>query len=180
MTPHDARRAARALFAVCRAQGDARATLEGLQVFDDRLEGHAELKAALLSPFVAADAKHAITDQVSADLPLTSAARQTLLILADRHQLDGVHLLTTALQALVDRFDGRLDAEVTTAVPITDAQLTRLRAALADTTGQQVTLTVRVDPALVGGVVTRAGSVVYDGSLARQLVRMKERLATQV
>jgi len=179
MTPHDARRAARALLAVCRAQGNARATVEGLEAFDDRLEGHVDLKAALLSPFVPPDAKHAIVDQVSADLTLTSAARQTLLILADRHQLDGVHVLTTALTALVDRLEGRLDAQVTTAVPVTDAQLTRLRAALADATGQQVTLTARVDPALVGGVVTRAGSVVYDGSLARQLARMKERLAAQ-
>lgn len=177
MTAQNARRAARALFDVSMARGEARATLDGLLAFDARVRTHAGLAHALLSPFVPGEAKHAITEQVSADIPLTAAARQTLLILADRHQMDGLHALTTGLTALVLRQEGRLEAEVTTAVPITDTQLARLREALGTVTGRRVTLTARTDPAIVGGVITRAGTVVYDGSLARQLARLKEQLA---
>ncbi len=72
-----------------------------------------------------------------------------------------------------------MDAEVTTAVPLGDAQIARLREALAQATGQQVTVSTRVDPAVIGGAVTRVGSVVYDGTLARQLARMKEQFVQQ-
>jgi F-type H+-transporting ATPase subunit delta len=52
-----------------------------------------------------------------------------------------------------------------------------LRERLARATGRKVTLTTRVDPAILGGAVTRIGSTVYDGSLAAQLARMRERLS---
>ncbi len=67
-------------------------------------------------------------------------------------------------------------AEVTTAAPIGEERTAALRQGLANATGRQVLLDVRVDPALVGGAVARIGSTVYDGSVTTQLEKMKQQL----
>ena len=67
-------------------------------------------------------------------------------------------------------------AEVTTAIPISADRAKAIETGLAKATGRSVTLAVHVDPALIGGAVTRIGSTVYDGSLSGQLERMRARL----
>jgi F-type H+-transporting ATPase subunit delta len=69
-----------------------------------------------------------------------------------------------------------LRAEVTTATPLPPERVAQLEQRLAAATGRRVTMTARVDPALIGGAITRVGSVVYDSSIATQLIRMRERL----
>jgi F-type H+-transporting ATPase subunit delta len=68
-------------------------------------------------------------------------------------------------------------AEVTTALPLTPDRTAQLQKKLADITGRTVQMTTSVDPSIIGGVVTRIGSTVYDGSLATQLAKLKEKLA---
>jgi F-type H+-transporting ATPase subunit delta len=67
-------------------------------------------------------------------------------------------------------------AELTTAMPLPDSQRATLVAALGRAAGAEVALTERVDPALIGGVVARVGSVVFDGSVLTQIERMRRRL----
>jgi len=179
MTSLDAKRSGRALFLATQPHGAARATLDSLEQFAALLGEQAALRDALLSVFVPADRKMAVITQV-ADLPGTApAARQTLLILAQMHQPAGLFGIIKELKALVNRAERRVDAEVTTAVPMTDAQMNRLREALSHATDQQVTVTTRVDPEIIGGAITRVGTLVYDGSLARQLARIKEQFVQQ-
>lgn len=179
MNAQEARRAGRALFEVTQPGGESRPTLDALLAFGQLLDQHAELREALLSPFVSGDAKRAVVNEVTALEPMPAAARQVLRVLAEHHQFDGLAALTRELKTQVHRQERRVDAEVTTALPLTDAQLAQVREALTQATGQQVSLTSRVDPAVIGGAVTRVGSVVYDGSLARQLARMKEQFVQQ-
>jgi F-type H+-transporting ATPase subunit delta len=68
-------------------------------------------------------------------------------------------------------------ADVTTAVTLPADRLSALEAGLARATGRQVQLEHRVDPAILGGAVTRIGSTVYDGSLTRQLQKMQEAIS---
>jgi len=69
-----------------------------------------------------------------------------------------------------------VQAEVTTATPLAADQAAQLQQRLGTSLGRTVTLTTRVDPALIGGMVTRIGSTVYDGSLAMQLTQLRQRL----
>ena len=179
MTSLDAKRAGRALYQATQPHGAARATLDGLLEFKALLEEHAELREVVTSVFVPADLKIRVIEQVTATLGTAPAARQTLVILAQLHQPAGLVGIIKELKALVHREERRVDAEVTTAVPLDDAQVARVREAIAQSTGQDVSLSTRVDPAVIGGAVTRVGSVVYDGSLARQLARMKEQFVQQ-
>lgn len=179
MTVLEGKRAARALFAVTRPHGQARPTLDALEAFSEVVQGHQELRATLLSPFVPGHMKRAIVERVAAGLPMTDAALQTLRILADTQSEDGFQPFLKEFRALVHRLERRVNAEVTTAVPISEAQIAQLRDTLSEALGLQVSLAARVDPAVIGGAVTRVGSVVYDGSLARQLARMKEQFVQQ-
>ena len=70
-----------------------------------------------------------------------------------------------------------LEAEVTTAIPLEPAQQAALQQRLGAATARQVTLTAKVDPAIIGGLVAKIGATVYDGSLATQLAKLKGRLA---
>jgi len=70
-----------------------------------------------------------------------------------------------------------VQAEVTTAGPLPAEDAARLQQRLGSLIGRTVTLTTRVDPALIGGMVTRIGSTVYDGSVATQLAALRQRLA---
>ncbi|HTV02743.1 MAG TPA: ATP synthase F1 subunit delta [Luteitalea sp.] len=179
MTAAEARRAGRALFDVTRATGAARPTLDGLLAFQALVVEHDELAQVVRSPFVTGDAKRGVIERIAGALNLAPAAASTLRLLAEQQELDGLDGLIKELKTQVHRQERRVDAEVTTAVPLDEARVAQLRDALSQATGQQVSLSARVDPAVIGGAVTRVGSVVYDGSLARQLARMKEQFVKQ-
>ncbi len=179
MTVLEGKRAARALFDVTRAAGQARPTLDALEAFSGIVQGHEELRATVLSPFVPGPVKRAIVEQIAATLPMTDAALRTLRILAETQSTDGFQPMLNEFRALVYRLEKRVTAQVTTAVPLSEAQAEAVRDALAQALGLLVTVQPRVDPAIIGGAVTRVGSIVYDGSLAHHLARMKEQFATQ-
>jgi len=65
---------------------------------------------------------------------------------------------------------------VTTTTPLAPERTQAIQRALNRVTGRAVRLTTRVDAAILGGMVARIGSTVYDGSVTRQLAKMKERL----
>ena len=69
-----------------------------------------------------------------------------------------------------------LRAEVTTAVALSSERASQLQQRLAAATGRVVTMTTKVDESINGGVVTRIGSTVYDGSVAMRLAKVKDRL----
>ncbi len=99
-----------------------------------------------------------------------------LTLLAER---DRLVLLPDLLASYRDRLmdhQNVVRAELTTATPLDDQRSAEIQQQLARATGRTVTLQTRTDPALIGGIVARIGSTVYDGSITRQLEKMKERL----
>ena len=67
-------------------------------------------------------------------------------------------------------------AVVTSAVPLDTDRAAALERALAGVTGRTVLVSASTDPSIVGGVVAQIGSMVYDGSVRRQLEKFRERL----
>ena len=66
--------------------------------------------------------------------------------------------------------------EVTTAMALAPEKLRALEQGLAQATGRRVVLQANVDPSIIGGLVARLGSTVYDGSVTTQLQKMKQTL----
>jgi F-type H+-transporting ATPase subunit delta len=172
-----ARRYAAALFDVADRNGTVDRVDRQLAAFSAFLDDQPELRRVFDTPAVAAQKKRAILDAVlAATDEIDGETRQLLRMLADRDRLSLVSAIAAAFVDRVRQARHVLPAEVVTAVPLGDAQRASLTTALRAATGSELTVTERVDPAILGGVVARVGSLVFDGSVARQLERMKQRL----
>jgi F-type H+-transporting ATPase subunit delta len=99
-----------------------------------------------------------------------------LLLLADRDRLGVVPDLLGVYRERLMEHQQVVRAEVTTAAPLPPERVAEIERKLAALTGRTVDMTTNIDPALIGGVVTRIGSTVYDGSIATQLTKLRERL----
>jgi F-type H+-transporting ATPase subunit delta len=186
-----ANRYARAILevAVKEAQGagGASAVSETLQRIEQELAGFAELFSqhptlakVLLNPAVPVPQKRAavvaLTDRAQA-LPIVA---KLLIVLAERDRLVLVpDLLAQYRERLLD-YQNVVRAEVTTAMPLGTDRANAIQASLARVTGRTVRLATAVDPSIIGGVVARIGSTIYDGSVTRQLQKMKARLVEGV
>ena len=146
-----------------------------LAAFADLFTQFPALAKVLLNPAVPAQRKHAAVAELVARARVSPILGK-LLLLAER---DRLVLLPDLLAAYRDRLmDYRhvVRAEVTTATPIDAVRVQQIQSGLASATGRTVTIATKTDPAIIGGLVARVGSTVYDASVVRQLERMKERL----
>jgi F-type H+-transporting ATPase subunit delta len=171
-----AARYARALLDVARKEADPRAIESELSSFLALVEGHANLGHVLTSPAIPAARKTALVRELVARAGVSAVVGRLLGLLAERDRLGLLpDLLEEYRRRLLDLLNV-VRAEVVTAVPLADDRVVALEQALAAMTGRTVSMSARVDPAIIGGVVTKIGSVVYDGSVKRQLEKMKEAL----
>ena len=134
------------------------------------------LAHALLNPVVPVPRKRAATAELTALARLTPIVTKLIELLADRDRLVLIPDLLTAYRERLLDYRNVIRAEITTTVPLPPERAHTIQASLAKTTGRTVALTMNVDPSIVGGVVTRIGSTVYDGSVARQLQKIRTRL----
>ena len=174
-----ATRYARALFDVALKEADVAQVGEQLHGFRDVVAGHADLSRVLVNPAVPAKMKHAMVGQLAERAGLAAPLRKLLLLLADRDALGMLDDLDTAYAARLRQHQRVVEAQVTTAVPLPADRASALAASLAEQTGREVRLSARVDPSIIGGVVARIGSTVYDGSVARHLERLRTQLGQE-
>jgi F-type H+-transporting ATPase subunit delta len=111
-------------------------------------------------------------------MPLSTQVRNFLYVLVDRRRAGLLDEITDAFEAAVDERSGVVRAEVSSAVPLSDAQRAELAKALSDVTGKRVRCEFAVDDSLIGGVIARIGSTVYDGSVRTQLGEIQQLLAS--
>lgn len=138
-----------------------------------------DLQKALTSPAVPVAAKRGIIEALAAKTQTSPVLTKLLWMLADRNFLALLPELATAYhQRLMEH--KKIDrAELTTALPLSADQVTQFEQRLAAATGRGVVMTAHVDPSLIGGAVARVGGTVYDGTIATQLAKMRERLEEQ-
>jgi F-type H+-transporting ATPase subunit delta len=174
-----AKRYARALFDVVlkESPGDVEKVQVQLQRFAEMFTGHPQLAGTMRNPAVPASKKAAVVraliDRAGAIVPPLG---KTILMLAER---DRVALLSEIARAYRERVMDHLKVirgEVTSAVPLPQDKIHALEQGLRNATGRQVVLEAKIDPSIIGGVVTRIGSTVYDGSVTTQLQKMRQAL----
>lgn len=174
-----ARRYAAALFDVTHQAGSEERAGQDLADLAGAMREHAELGRVLASPAVPSAVKKtmllAILDASGAD---SAEVRRLIGMLADRDRLGIIPELATAFAARLMDANRIVQADVVTAVPLTPTGRAALAEALGRVSGKVVTMTERVDPGILGGVVARVGTFVYDGSVTGQLDRLRERLTT--
>jgi F-type H+-transporting ATPase subunit delta len=148
-----------------------------LQQFVDLFKQHPSLGSIMGNPSIPAAKKQgvakALVERAGGISPIVS---KLMLMLAER---DRLMLLPDIARIYGDRLMDHhkvIRGEVTTAIGLAPEKLRALEQGLQQATGRKVMLESKVDPSIIGGVITRLGSTVYDGSVTTQLERMKQQL----
>jgi F-type H+-transporting ATPase subunit delta len=170
-------RYARALFDVALKEADVEQAGRDLAAFARLVAGHEVLARVLSNPAIPAVRKRAVVEQLLARAGGISPVVIKLLgLLADRDRLGLLPEIAAAYRNRLMEHAKVIRAEVVTAVPLPPDRVTALQRGLAGATGRAVQLEARVDSSIIGGAITRIGSTVYDGSVSRQLEKMKDAL----
>jgi len=175
-TRASAGRYARALLDVVIKEGNPEQVDQELAALAGLFAGNAELQKALANPAVPAAAKRKIVESIVSRIKPSPALGKLLLMLADRDRLALIPELAEVYRERLMEHRQVISAEVTTAVPLSADRVAQFEKRIAAATGRRVTMTASVDPSLIGGAVARVGSIVYDGSIATQLSKMRARL----
>jgi F-type H+-transporting ATPase subunit delta len=172
-----ARQYGNAAFAVAQKIGQVDAFGRELHAFAALVAAHPDLRRVLESAAVPKQAKQqVVTALLDRTGPVSGELRRLLDLLADNDRLVLLPAVAESYGARVMDAAGVVKAELVTAQPLADGRRASLATALGQVTGRHVDVTGRVDESIIGGVIARVGSVVYDGSVSRQLERMRQRL----
>jgi F-type H+-transporting ATPase subunit delta len=166
---------ARALFEIARAEGTIDEVEDELFRFARSYESSDELRNALTDDHVPAAKRQAIVEDLLGGKATATTTQLVSMVVGSGRGRD----LPAIVDKLVDRAAHSKDlsvAHVRCAVPLTDDQEDRLKAALANATGKQVSLKVIVDPSVLGGIVATVGDTVIDGSVRTRVDQLKSRL----
>jgi F-type H+-transporting ATPase subunit delta len=168
-----ATRYARALADVITERRETNEVVSELNLFAGMMREYEQLRAVFASPVLPLDRKRGVLNELLARLKLRPTSNNFLHLLLNNSRL---HELDHMLRALSRELDARtniVSAEITTARAIGEQEKSMLRDKLKGATGKEVRLQFHTDPNIIGGVVTRIGSLIYDGSIKNQLAQMK-------
>jgi F-type H+-transporting ATPase subunit delta len=168
---------ARALFEAAEDAGRIDAVHRDLDEFAAAVEASPELAAFLTNPQVEPAAKVGILGELSEggdDL-----VRNFLRLIASKGRAGQIPGIRDEYQALVDRAQGRVAVELTTAFELSDDEAASIVAQIEESSGRKVEATRKVDPELVGGMILQAGSLRVDASVRGRLQRLRHELATR-
>jgi F-type H+-transporting ATPase subunit delta len=171
-----ARRYAEALADVALARNNVEKIDAELRAFAGMMRESRELHQVFASPVISQEHKRrvlaALVERARPNVMLANLLN-TMLSNYRLHLLGEVY---TEFRREINERRGIVVAEVTTAAPLEAAEQDRMRERLVEMTGRKVNLQFTTDPSLIAGVITRIGSVVYDGSIRTQLQEIKQRL----
>ena len=170
------RRYAKAVLDLAREQGQLDTVLKDVGSLSDAWKESAELREIVRNPVVPKPALKAAVDAVMEKLGLSTLMRNAVKLIADKGRLPQLEEVLRALEELAEAETGRVRVEVTSAKPLSEAYYNRLSEKLQRATDRQVVLVKKQDPSLIGGVVTRVGDQVFDGSISNRLSELRETL----
>jgi len=159
--------------------GDPSRVLEQLRQIEQMIAGSADLRNALLSPAISPSRKRAVLERLMQPMDVAKQVRNFLFVVIDHRRVHQFSSIVDSFEILIDERQGYVRADVSSARDLTEAQRTSLEGQLSRLSGRKAKLRFRTDPALVGGVVARLGSTVYDGSVRGQLDRLRVKLGSR-
>ena len=166
-------RYATALFELAQEARSIDAVSADLERFETLLNESPDLVRLVRSPVFRADDQIKALGAVMGKAGISGLAANFLLFVTRKRRLFAVRDMIRAYKALVARHKGELVAQVTAAEPLSDTHLAALKDALKSVTRQDVKVDLRVDPAIIGGLVVKLGSRMVDSSLRTKLNAIK-------
>ena len=99
-----------------------------------------------------------------------------LLLLFDKGRIGFIGSISDFYQKLADELNGIARASLVSATTLSEDTVEKIRATLSKKTSKKIILEVEQDPELIGGIVTKIGDLIWDGSIKTQLSNMRETL----
>jgi F-type H+-transporting ATPase subunit delta len=171
-----ARRYATALADVVTARGEAQEVQKELRDWAEMMQSNEQLLEVFRNPTIPYEQKRKVLGALIARTRVRPTTANFLQVLLQNHRLAELNEVNKRFAQLLDERSGVVSAQVTTARPVPQSSQDSLRAKLAAMTGKSVRLSFTTDEDLIGGIVTRIGSTIYDGSVRNQLQQVKERM----
>jgi F-type H+-transporting ATPase subunit delta len=171
-----ARRYARALLDIGKEEGQLRRVLSEVEGFARALDGSAELREAMEASHISREDKQAMLEAVLAKSGYLATTKSFLSLLVEKGRMNVLPAILSELRRMVEEFEGIERVEVTVPMPLSAPQKDLLQTVLERRTGKKVVLEESVDPAVLGGMVVRVGSTVYDGCVRTQIQQIQENL----
>lgn len=172
-----ARRYAAALADVLLEKGSPRQVQDELVGWESMIQSSELLRQVLANPTVAYDQKRALLEELIKRTKVQQTTANFLRILLKNQRLTDLGEINKRLAQVVDERSGMVAAHVTTARPVSDEIKDSLKGRLTTLTGRDVRMSFTIDETIIGGIVTRIGSTVYDGSISNQLRLLEVKLA---
>jgi len=172
-----ARRYASALADVILERGEAKDVQHELQLWEAVLQSNATLQEVFRNPTIALDQKRAVLNKLIDRAKPRPTTTNFLKVLLQNQRLTELPEINRKLAEILDERAGMVAATVTTARPVPDNIQRSLEQRLTTVTQKKVRLNFEHDADLIGGLVARIGSTVFDGSVRNQLQQIKERMA---
>ena len=157
--------------------GDERRTLDAvasdLRQLRSMLQASSDLRRLIRSPVLSRDQQGAAMGAVAESAELSPLVRDFLAVVARNRRLFAVPAIIEAFLTKLATRRGEVNAQVTAAQPLTEAQLAALNEQLRRSIGSRVTVDVQVDRGLIGGMIVKVGSRMVDGSVRSRLQRLQ-------
>lgn len=167
---------ARALFDAAREHGKTTEVRDQLRELAAALVETPELEAFLTNPQLDPASKASLLEEISAGAePLL---QNFLRLVAEKGRGGDLRAMADEYERLVDREQGRIVVELTTAFELSDGEATSIVSQIEQASGRTVEATRSVDPDLIGGLILQAGSLRVDASVRGRLQKLRRELAT--
>jgi F-type H+-transporting ATPase subunit delta len=172
-----ARRYASALADVVIAQGEVRSVQDELIAWAQMVQSHSQLQEAFGNPTIPYEQKRNVLKELISRTRVRQTTANFLQVLLRNQRLTDLPEVNKRFARVLDERSGVVGAQVISARPIPESAKRSLQQRLVAMTGKDVRLSFATDASVIGGMVTRIGSTVYDGSVRNNLQELGEKLA---
>ena len=171
-----ASRYAKALMTLAAKDNQVDAAAQGVEDVAALIKGSAPLAATLDDVRITRPDKEKLLKAILDQAKVPALVGTFVQFVMEKRRLMLIGEIAAHFHRLADERLGRAQADVTVASALDPAQEKTLKQDLEKLSGKTVTLTVKVDPAILGGAITRVGDTVWDGSLRNQLNQIREQI----
>lgn len=171
-----ARRYAKALLIIGKEDGQAETYRDELDGFAKLMAKEKELEQAITSPLYAVSGRKKVLEIIVDKIGISKIVASFLLLLFDKGRFGFLSDINNFYQKLADELKGVLRASLVSATELSSETVEKIRTTLSTRTGKDIILQVEQDPGLIGGIVSRIGDLVLDGSIRNQLLNMRKSL----
>ena len=171
-----ARRYALALADVVTKTNETDSVKAELKTWEEMINANADLQNAFRNPAISHDNKEKVLESLIAKTQPTKTTANFLRVLLRNSRLTEIGEINEKFAYVLEERSGVVSANITSARPLSENEKTEMKTNLEKLTGKQIRLNFTTDKTLIGGVVARLGSTVYDGSVRTQLEELKQQM----